>query len=346
MAGFNNPLTGYTALRKPAIESPNYSAGSAGWTINQDGSAEFNNGTFRGTVTASVFEGTDYIQNSSGTFYYSGTPALGNLIASIAPAAGTDGFGNHYVSGFAVYSAGALVARIDPAGGVTSFSSSGYVSMSPAAGVFFGAYNPNTGTLLPSGAQVTETPDVGLPSDQGTLDIYSPLGAGGNKLVHRLWSGYDSVGTGSPTAPHLLTVDNDASSPADHYISGNVAKTSLDGTTPFTWVSPSLNAGFVNDNCQYIETADGALRWQGEITVSAAQGAAGALTIFTLPAGIRPLKEVIVPASWRNSGGLSKGGNAFFAFETTGVVMVGFSGATTANDRFSCAVELGIASIA
>ncbi len=95
-----NPVVGGTVLRRAAIASPNYAAGTAGWTINADGSAEFNNLTIRGT-----FDGTDYELNSSGAFFYSGTPALGNLVISIAPAAGTDAHGNPYVSGLAAYAA-------------------------------------------------------------------------------------------------------------------------------------------------------------------------------------------------------------------------------------------------
>lgn len=54
----------------------------------------------------SSFTGTDYIINSSGVFFYSGTPALGNLIISNAPSSGTDGFGNAYLSGVVNYTPG------------------------------------------------------------------------------------------------------------------------------------------------------------------------------------------------------------------------------------------------
>lgn len=93
-----DPVVGSTVLRRPAIQSPNYVATVSGWTINADGSAEFNNLTIRGT-----FNGTDFIMNSSGLFIYSGTPALGNLLISLAPAAGTDSFGNAYEQGIASY---------------------------------------------------------------------------------------------------------------------------------------------------------------------------------------------------------------------------------------------------
>lgn len=52
---FSNPIVGGTVLIRPAIQSPNYAAGSAGWSINQDGSAEFNDVSVRGDVVV----GTD-----------------------------------------------------------------------------------------------------------------------------------------------------------------------------------------------------------------------------------------------------------------------------------------------
>jgi hypothetical protein len=45
-----NPIVGGITLRRPAIQSPNYLAGAAGWTINIDGSAEFNSVTIRGQL--------------------------------------------------------------------------------------------------------------------------------------------------------------------------------------------------------------------------------------------------------------------------------------------------------
>lgn len=89
---FRNPLTGGGALLQRAIMSPNYLKNVSGWTVNQDGSAEFNNISIRG--------GT---QTQGAVLMYNGTPALGNLIVSIAPGAGTDSFGNTYVQGFATY---------------------------------------------------------------------------------------------------------------------------------------------------------------------------------------------------------------------------------------------------
>lgn len=97
--GFNNPIVGGGgALVYPSIHSPDYVPGVSGWSINKDGSAEFDDLTIRGT-----FEGTDFEISSAGIFIYSGTPAAGNLIASIASAAGSDRFGNAYVQGIGSY---------------------------------------------------------------------------------------------------------------------------------------------------------------------------------------------------------------------------------------------------
>lgn len=90
MSGFSNAIVGGAGvLKRKAIQSFNYVAGVAGWTINADGTAEFNNLTVRGS-----FFGQQFIVNNMGLFVYSGTPALGNLIASITAVAGPDPEGN------------------------------------------------------------------------------------------------------------------------------------------------------------------------------------------------------------------------------------------------------------
>jgi hypothetical protein len=100
-----NPVVGGTVLRRQAIQSPDYVPGVSGWTINQDGSAEFNDLTIRGT-----FMGTDFVINTAGAFFYSPSEGAGNLVASIAPAAGTDTYGNIWLAGTASYGAGFATA--------------------------------------------------------------------------------------------------------------------------------------------------------------------------------------------------------------------------------------------
>lgn len=50
--GFVNSVVGGLTLVRAAIRSPNYVAGSAGWSINKDGSAEFSNILVRGIFEA------------------------------------------------------------------------------------------------------------------------------------------------------------------------------------------------------------------------------------------------------------------------------------------------------
>lgn len=88
-----NPVVGGTVLRRAAIRSPNFVTTVSGWTINQDGSAEFNNITIR---NGQVISGTQ--------LYYSSLPPVsGNLIASISTVSGTDSAGNAYLPGITNY---------------------------------------------------------------------------------------------------------------------------------------------------------------------------------------------------------------------------------------------------
>lgn len=58
---FDNPLVAGTVLVREAIQSQNYSAGTAGWIIEADGDAELNDVTVRGTL-----ESSNYVAGSAG----------------------------------------------------------------------------------------------------------------------------------------------------------------------------------------------------------------------------------------------------------------------------------------
>lgn len=92
--GFTNPITGQNgALIRSSIHSPNYVAGSTGWTINKDGTVEFNSGTFRGNVVLS----------GSGAILEYSALALNGLIVALAPSAGSDVYGNNYNPGLNLF---------------------------------------------------------------------------------------------------------------------------------------------------------------------------------------------------------------------------------------------------
>ena len=99
-----------------SVQSPNFVHDVSGWQIARDGSAEFNDLTIRGT-----FYGTDFVINSSGMFFYSPSEGTGNLIVSIASAAGTDPIsGQSYPKGFGLF-------RTSSSGGA------GYIASTAAA---------------------------------------------------------------------------------------------------------------------------------------------------------------------------------------------------------------------
>lgn len=78
MIEFQDSVLAGTILVRSAVQSPNYVAGVSGWTINQDGSVEFTNGTFRGSLVAGSIDiqttwagGNRYQINSSDGFLIS-----------------------------------------------------------------------------------------------------------------------------------------------------------------------------------------------------------------------------------------------------------------------------------
>lgn len=179
MSGFTNPIIGGGgALVYPSIHSPKYQAGTAGWDVGKDGSAEFNNVTIRGS-----FSGIDWEVNADGAFFYGGPPAKGNLILSIARAAGTDSYGNAYYDGLASYendTAGSFGQQI---GGLLIFGNATYPTIaSGAAGINM---QPD-GSLLISvgltGAALSLEPS-NASSFGGPVSIASPSGTDENLLL-------------------------------------------------------------------------------------------------------------------------------------------------------------------
>jgi hypothetical protein len=161
---FQNPITGgQGALIRPAIKSPNFVEGVSGWSIDRNGDAEFNNGTFRGVVTASTFEGTDFAISPAGAFFYSGTPATGNLILSIANASGTDPYGNTYPEGLTVGEPGMPQIELFTSAGAAEAAFPTHASGEDTAATLFAAtFAGTTGNSLLqiTGPSATARPDL------------------------------------------------------------------------------------------------------------------------------------------------------------------------------------------
>lgn len=109
----SDPVVGGLYLIRAAIRSPNYVVGTSGWTVNLDGSAEFNNVTIRGNVV--------FPDENSILFYTSNPPALDTLLFAISPLAGSDIYGNTWGPGFSIFDGtfGTLVSNWGNASGFT-----------------------------------------------------------------------------------------------------------------------------------------------------------------------------------------------------------------------------------
>lgn len=85
--GFSDAIVAGTTLVIPDINSPNFVSGVSGWSVNKDGTAQFNQLTLIVSVSGAA------------VLIYSGTAQLGSLIGSWAGTAGTDAYGNAYPQG-------------------------------------------------------------------------------------------------------------------------------------------------------------------------------------------------------------------------------------------------------
>lgn len=192
----------------PGVHSGNYVAGSSGWTINEDGSAEFNNLTIRGGTSISGLD-----------LYYNGAPASGSLVASLSSTAGVDQYGNHYLAGVTVYNWG------------VSYASLGNSSLT--FGVFVGGQpDPN----LANGATMDLAPG-------GLLLTSNVGGIGADAATTTLSPGSTGVTTPTGLEPYTLSVDAQASSVMSHHLSGAVVKTDIPGTA-YKWQTPAYNANW------------------------------------------------------------------------------------------------------
>jgi hypothetical protein len=341
---FGNPILGLETLIRTAIRSKNFLTGISGWRIAADGSAEFNNLTIRGQ-----FNGTNFILNSAGAFFYNGTPATGNLIAAIAAVAGTDAFGNAYNGVFNVGNQQAAHFGVD-SNGTVYFSNAAnqtviiinpnrgallMYSGTPAAGnlissVAYLAGTDSFGNVYPAGFMSTDGTNTStmyngisryyqnsVPTDYGYIgtngfgrvDITSSIDTLSG-LTHALRMVMVSGGPlSTDQRPYLNLIDALGTRPINVGVAGIISHTSPSGSTDY-YVTPNLNA-----NWSQSTTFNGSTNWDpltlrlgtdDKVHVfgcfKAAAGAASA--VFQLPVGMRPLGAQEPITGLRNNGGV------------------------------------------
>lgn len=192
--GAGNPVVGGTTIRIPAIQSPNYVAGVSGWIVRANGTAEFQGLTITG--------GTVVMGGSGAILMYSGTPAAGNLVLSIAPVAGTDAFGNAYPKGESILGTnGALVALHTDATIGSGTGAALTVTPPTAANWNAGYVNGNHDSSTPQNPYLTVT----SPTDK-TIGVAAQLILQGSNTSTSTQSGFALLGRNSSVQADTLLV--------------------------------------------------------------------------------------------------------------------------------------------
>lgn len=289
MSGFANSIIGGAQiLIRKAIRSRNYAPGSAGWTVNADGFSEFSNLTIRGKL---IIQSTD-----QGVFVYKGAPAAGNLIVALAPAAGTDPFGNAFTQGIFL---------------------SGYLS----------GNTTNAIVLQPLNVTVTGVPTTFNPAQIFTRTladgecetwITSPFDTGkGQNAATILMHGSDSSNAGGCD----ITLDAFTTTVIGDLIVNNGQLRATNPVTLFgeTWHAVAYGAGWSAgaspvQGASYRLTPSNNVEFKGAALNAAA---AAGQTMFTLPVGYRPPVTRSMLSYCR-----SVAAGAGFSINTNGVVTI------------------------
>jgi hypothetical protein len=285
--GFDNPIVAGLKLLIDAIQSPNYVPGVSGWTINKDGTVEFSNGVFRGTIV------------NAGIFIYLGAPGFGNLKVTLAPNPGIDSFGNEYKAGlsFPPDDGSNLISTIqqNDIAGVQTFVIEG-------PGQVPGTLT--TISLLDTGRITISTQENMDISASGTVDI-SAGGAGGINLDSPTFvnanfevAGGDSVFIGNNYRIAGGTSMQFSAGPVGKYYEEVIA---LNQAAVLTGVNTQLQTqGAIFIRSDYPTAWNGAGNWtcpaDGPYTVS--------WKPTTIPATNGFLRVTKNGANWLNAGGL------------------------------------------
>lgn len=126
------------------LQSGNFITGSDGWRISPDGSVEFSDGVFRGTITATTGSiggfsiGADYIRDAADSFGLASTVTGGDDVRFYAGST----FTNRATAPFRVTEAGVVVAQSGTFGGWSLNTTSIYTGVEDHSG-----YTANAGDL-------------------------------------------------------------------------------------------------------------------------------------------------------------------------------------------------------
>jgi hypothetical protein len=253
------------------------------------------------TFTGSVFKGTDFELDTNGEFFYSGTPALGNLVESITQISGTDAYGNAYLTGHASY---------------FKVSSSLWYAIAVDAATY----------SAPVVAFLTATSPAG-PWTQLANILYKSLGAPGPG---------DVIALNVDGGDRAYITTNGIQIPLAELITATDPGTS---NTPETWHNATLINGWANqggglDTLQYKLMPDNSIWLKGTISPAAQTNT----QFMTLPAGYRPFTAQDIGVGFHTATGAGQG--AFLRVATSGACSILNSTTTTGAVCVNCRIPL------
>jgi len=282
-----------------SLQSPDFETGVQGWQVRQDGSVEFNNGTFRGYVV------------DGGMFLYSGTPGDGNppVISITNPGTTEDPYGNTILPDLVVGQAGMGQVQIVP-GNPTYIkfpAASGTWNRIPEIGMVTGTYQ----SLFVLGGADTAGKDftyLELDSGPGGADwvmVYADSNGNDNTQMYG-----DYAGVQLPVVSMLKAVEP-----------GTGTSTS-DPAVPESWhTMPSFNTHFSHGSPApaYKLNADSTVSFAGEVAVTSGTTSG---TVVTLPSSAyfpQSTKKFAVPVS---AGTPATSANVQVTIDTSGDVIL------------------------
>lgn len=301
--GFSHDIAGGDgALVVPALHSPNYVPGSAGWSIDRSGEAEFNDAVIRGGL----------IEGAPG-LYYNGTPAKGNLIVSIGqPTKTTDQYGNTVQPGACVYGANGTYVDLTSIGGGSAeiyLSTGDSAEGTPA---IIGTSITGEGVTRQLGNWIQSPAFTGNAPGYGYVQLYSPTydNATGSALAEiGAQDGpndtYVSVSMDAgPSTPFFALYASSVNEPTNAAIvltpSGQLVTMPISAMQPGqstptaeVWHSPALPAGWTTGDSgrtgiRFMLEPNKKVTVDINMLATATATAGGNLTLFTLPSGWAP----------------------------------------------------------
>lgn len=222
----NGTLTNFTntsRVQRGFLQSGNFNTGSAGWQILANGNVEFNDGDFRGTITATdgtiggFTIGSDFIRDAANSFGLASTVSGGDDVRFWAG----DTFANRATAPFRVTEAGVIT------------STSGAIAAFTIAATTISATN----LTITSGAANTANITVGTGANAGGINSANAAGDivfwGGATHANRATAPFrvEADGDVTMTSSTISNVTKRIATVVDVTWSGTTTETDILGTT-------------------------------------------------------------------------------------------------------------------